>query len=135
MVSELEPGQAEQLVALFAREWWTKDRDLEGVNRMLAGSTEVAGVLDGDELIAFGRAISDGVYRASINDIVVAAHRRRGEGLGAAVDPRAAEAPEGRLERPRRPALPRRHGPFYEALGFRRSDRKIHRMEIGEKIG
>lgn len=129
LVSELEPDHAEQLVELFSHEWWTKGRDLEGIHRMLEGSTEVVGVIDGDELIAFGRSVSDGIYRASINDIVVAEGRRE-EGLGSIVVrellKRPAVAGSSHIDLH---CLPGMIG-YYERLGFTPSDRGIHRMEL-----
>ena len=128
-IDRFDRAQAEQLVELFDREWWTKGRDLAGVERMLAGSSEVVGVLDGEELVAFGRSFSDGVYMASINDIIVAG-QRRGEGLGIAVVE----------ELLRRPAvagaeLVTLHClaemiPYYERLGFSLTDSGLHRMEL-----
>ena len=128
-VDRLGPEHGEQLLALFEREWWTQGRDLEGVERMLAGSAEVVAVLDGDELVAFGRSISDGAYLATINDIVVA-EGRRGEGLGTAVvaelmrRPAVAAAAHVSLH-----CLPELI-PYYERLGFAVADRGHYRMEI-----
>ncbi len=133
-LDRLDRSQAGQLVALFDREWWTTGRDLAGVERMLAGSAEVVGVLDGAELVAFGRSFADGVYMASINDVIVS-ERRRGEGLGTAVVE----------ELLRRPAvagaeLVTLHClaemiPYYERLGFSKTDPRLHRMEIRRRPG
>lgn len=125
----LEPSGFDQLIALFDREWWTKGRDREGVARMLAGSAEVVAVFDGGELVAFGRSVSDGAYLATINDIIVAEHRRE-EGLGTAVV-------EELLRRPALAAVEhislhclRELIPYYERLGFAAADPELFRMEI-----
>lgn len=125
----LEPQHFEQLIALFDREWWTQGRDRDGIARMLAGSAEVVAVLDGEELVGFGRAISDGAYLATINDIVVS-ERRRGEGLGTAVVTELLRRPAvAGAEHVSLHCLPELI-PYYERLGFRRDDRKLQRMEI-----
>jgi len=48
---------------------------------MLAASQAVVSAWDGSELVGFGRATSDGVYRAVLWDVVVAA-KHQGKGLG-----------------------------------------------------
>lgn len=128
-VDRLEPAHLEQLLALFDREWWTQERDLPGIERMLAGSAEVAAVLDGNELVAFGRSISDGAYLATINDIVVA-ESRRGEGLGTAVVAELLRRPAvAGVEHVSLHCLPELI-PYYERLGFTVDDRSLRRMEI-----
>lgn len=128
-VDRLEPAQAEQLVGLFSGEWWTQGRDIEGVMRMLAGSAEVVAALDGDRLVAFGRVVGDGVYRATINDVIIAeSHRDRG--LGTAVVrtllARPAVAASSHVDLHCIPAMIF----FYERLGFKRADPDLRRMEI-----
>ncbi|WP_299246236.1 GNAT family N-acetyltransferase [uncultured Aquimarina sp.] len=60
-----------------------KNRSLEGVEKLLQ-KTEVFVVVrdtDTEQLIGFGRALSDGVYRALLDDIVIeASYRKRGLG-------------------------------------------------------
>ena len=128
-VDRLEPAHLEQLLALFDREWWTQGRDLPGIERMLAGSVEVVAALDGDELVAFGRSISDGAYLATINDVVVA-ESRRGEGLGTAVVAELLRRPAvAGVEHVSLHCLPELI-PYYERLGFTVDDRSLRRMEI-----
>src|SRR5689334_11698323 len=76
--------ERDQLVALFQSGWWTADRTLEEVERMLRGSDVVVGLVDGssDRLVGFARAITDSTFLAVVLDVVVAAHLR-GSGLGA----------------------------------------------------
>ncbi len=124
-----DPAQAEQLLALFDREWWTQGRDLGGIERMLAGSAEVVAAFEGDELVAFGRSISDGAYMATINDIVVAAGWRD-RGLGTAIVTellrRPAVAGVEHVSLHCQPELI----PYYERLGFSIDDRSLCRMEV-----
>ena len=128
-VDRLEPQHLEQLLALFDREWWTQGRDRDGIERMLAGSAEVVAAFDGDELVAFGRSISDGAYLATINDIVIA-EPRRGEGFGTAVVAELLRRPAvAAVEHVSLHCLPELI-PYYERLGFRRDERILQRMEI-----
>ena len=124
-----EPAQVEQLLTLFDREWWTQGRDRAGVERMLAGSAEIVAALDGDELVAFGRAITDGVYLGTLDDIVVASGWRD-RGLGTAVVNELLRRPSvAATERVSLHCLPELI-PYYERLGFSPSDRTLRRMEI-----
>lgn len=70
-----------QLKKLFDQESWSKDRSLASIEALLASLTNFVAAYDGDELIGFGRAISDGHYRALIDDVIVDA-RYQGQGIG-----------------------------------------------------
>ena len=61
--------------------FWAKGRDYKSIRKLLAGSTVVITVWKNNELIGFGRATSDGIYRAVLWDIVVADKLQR-QGLG-----------------------------------------------------
>jgi GNAT superfamily N-acetyltransferase len=68
------------------RQWWSRQRTVEGINTMLAASSAVVGLIDDDDdgdgtLVAFGRALSDGIYRATIYDLMVD-EGYQGSGLG-----------------------------------------------------
>jgi GNAT superfamily N-acetyltransferase len=83
-IAGLSDAQIDELVELFQDLWWTKGRDRAGVERMLAGSLVIGFEDAEDRLAGFARAISDGVYKALILDVVVAP-RHRGSGLGRAL--------------------------------------------------
>ncbi|WP_299213467.1 GNAT family N-acetyltransferase [uncultured Aquimarina sp.] len=72
-----------ELKDLFKQTSWAKNRSLEGVEKLLQ-KTEVFVVVrdtDTEQLIGFGRALSDGIYRALLDDIVIeASYRKRGLG-------------------------------------------------------
>ncbi|WP_018352553.1 GNAT family N-acetyltransferase [Longispora albida] len=70
-----------QLMALYAGEWWSSKRPVEQVRALLAGSDRILALLDQGELVAFCRAITDGVILAVVLDVIVAPSRR-GAGLG-----------------------------------------------------
>ncbi|MEN9223792.1 MAG: GNAT family N-acetyltransferase, partial [Thermostichus sp. BF3_bins_97] len=71
-----------QLIPLFNRNaFWARNRQREQMEQAIAHSHPVVSVWDGARLIGFGRATSDGVYRAVIWDIVVD-HDYRRQGIG-----------------------------------------------------
>ncbi|MEM9213289.1 MAG: GNAT family N-acetyltransferase [Cyanobacteria bacterium P01_F01_bin.150] len=79
---ELRPLELYQLRRLFeVSAFWAKDRRMEDMAVAIANSRPVVTVWDGEQLIGFARATSDGVYRATIWDVVI--HPTyQGEGLG-----------------------------------------------------
>ena len=76
-VRPIPPGS---VLRLFAEVGWWPERTAEDVAAVLASGPAV-GAWEGDELVGFARAISDGRVRAYIEDVVVAgSHRRAGVG-------------------------------------------------------
>jgi ribosomal protein S18 acetylase RimI-like enzyme len=76
------PGQLRQLQQLLdAHSFWASGRSQRELSRMLAGSQAVVSAWQGSRLVGFGRASSDGVFRAVLWDVVVAAELQ-GQGLG-----------------------------------------------------
>ena len=51
---------------------WARNRSTSNLKRMLRGSVAVVSLWDDTKLIGFGRASSDGIYRAVLWDVVVA---------------------------------------------------------------
>jgi predicted N-acetyltransferase YhbS len=96
---------------------------------MLAGSDLVLSATSGAdaELAGFVRAITDGVYRATIFDLIVAP-QWRGHGLGAELIERAHAHPVllgcGRIEL----ICVAEHVPFYERFGYELPDPDRLRM-------
>ena len=79
----LTSSQIDQLVSLYQTEWWTKGRTRTDTEKALQmGGPMFAFVSESDDLVAFARTITDGVYKALIFDIIVKA-TWRGTGLGA----------------------------------------------------
>lgn len=119
VISELDDGHVADLVALYAVQWWSAGRDADGVRRMLAHSPMVIGVVEGDSgrLVAFCRALSDGVYRACIYDVMVD-ETHQNEGLGRLLMDQLTSHPmiKGvqRVELVCYPDI----APFYEKWGF-----------------
>ena len=76
------PGQLQQLQALLdGHSFWAQGRSPQQLRRMLAASQAVVSAWRGDQLVGFGRATSDGVFRAVLWDVVVAGEEQ-GQGLG-----------------------------------------------------
>lgn len=72
------------LFLLFQNEWWTKNRTNDDIQKMLDLSHVAIGLVDSetDELVGFARAITDGMYRAFIFDVIVkGSDRNRGLGF------------------------------------------------------
>jgi GNAT superfamily N-acetyltransferase len=66
---------------LLKQTTWARERPLEGIRKMLDNTPVKLGAWDGDTLIGFVRALSDGMYKAYIDDVVVdEPYRKRGVG-------------------------------------------------------
>jgi ribosomal protein S18 acetylase RimI-like enzyme len=69
-----------QLPALFASADWGHVRTPEGLARVLAAGVAV-GAWDGERLVGYTRALTDGLYRAYVEDVIIATEYR-GRGVG-----------------------------------------------------
>jgi ribosomal protein S18 acetylase RimI-like enzyme len=76
---EVDLEQLQGLLRVGA--FWAKERTLAGLAIAIANSKPVVTVWDGDRLIGHARATGDGIYRATIWDVVIAPEYR-GAGLG-----------------------------------------------------
>ena len=106
-----------QLQALFELgAFWAKDRTVEDLSIAIANSEPVVSVWDGQKLIGFARATSDGIYRANIWDVVIHPDYR-GAGLGRKLVETVLSHP--RMNRVERVYLMTTHQQsFYERIGF-----------------
>tara|TARA_Y100001968_G_C18782192_1_gene447217 strand:- start:1 stop:456 length:456 start_codon:yes stop_codon:yes gene_type:complete len=72
----------QQLKELFDQNtFWATNRSLEKIKLMLKNSTVIVTLWDGKKIIGFGRATSDGAYRAVLWDIIID-KEIQGNGLG-----------------------------------------------------
>ena len=76
---EVDLNQLQELLRLGA--FWAKERTLAGLAIAISNSKPVVTVWNGDRLIGHARATSDGIYRATIWDVVIDP-AYRGAGLG-----------------------------------------------------
>jgi GNAT superfamily N-acetyltransferase len=70
-----------KLQRLYQQVPWARDRTIGKITAMMAGTYLHVSAWYGDELVAFGRALSDGVYRAILEDIIVD-EQYRGRAIG-----------------------------------------------------
>mgnify|MGYP001166744245 FL=1 len=61
--------------------FWAKERAIKDLKKSLANSDVIISIWSGNEIVGFGRALSDGVYRAVLWDIVID-QGHQGQGLG-----------------------------------------------------
>ncbi len=74
-----EPINPEELYQLLQQTDWADTRGPLDIQQMLDHSQITLGVWDEDRLIAFARVITDDLFRAIIDDVVVnSAYRNRG---------------------------------------------------------
>lgn len=106
-----------QLQALFeVGSFWAKERSIEDLSVAIANSSPVVSVWDGERLIGFARAVSDGIYRATVWDVVIHPDYR-GAGLGRKLVETVLSHP--RMNRVERVYLMTTHQQrFYERIGF-----------------
>ena len=83
VIYELTDVQFEDLCELYQGVWWANQRQPDDIKRMLENSSLIIGLQEPNtgQLIAFSRLLSDGVYRATIYDVIVA-EAYRGQGVG-----------------------------------------------------
>jgi ribosomal protein S18 acetylase RimI-like enzyme len=111
----------EQLQALFnAHAFWAKERRIEDLAIAIEHSDPTISMWDGEKLVGFARATSDGIYRAMIWDVVID-ETYRGLGLGRQLVATLVNHPK--LAIVERVYLTTSHQQnFYERLGFVHND-------------
>lgn len=112
--SQIDLNQLQALFKLGA--FWAKERSCEDLSIAIANSEPVITVWDEERLIGFARATSDGIYRATIWDVVIHPDYR-GAGLGRKLVETVLSHP--RMNRVERVYLMTTHQQrFYERIGF-----------------
>ena len=61
--------------------FWAKDRNINDLRKCLANSDVIVSIWNRNEIVGFGRALSDGVYRGVLWDIVID-QNHQGKGYG-----------------------------------------------------
>ncbi len=109
-----------ELQALFQKTaHWAQERRVEDWAIAIANSKPVVTAWDGDRLIGFSRAVSDGIYRATIWDVVIDPDYQ-GAGLGRKLVETALMHPH--VNRVEKVYLVTTHQQsFYERIGFERN--------------
>lgn len=112
--SKIDLSQLQQLFKVTA--FWAQNRSIEDLEIAIANSDPVVTVWDGEKIIGFARATSDGIYRATIWDVVIHPDYR-GAGLGRKLVETVLTHP--RLNRVERVYLMTTHQQsFYQRIGF-----------------
>ena len=97
--------------------FWARGRTKQQLGEMLSNSTVVVSLWDQNQLIGFGRATSDLVFRAVLWDVVIAADRQ-GLGFGKLII--EAILTNKKIKSVERIYLMTTHGSeFYKQLGFK----------------
>ena len=111
------PDQLDQLCALFKlAAFWAKHRHPEEMAQAIAHSNPVVTAWEGNRLIGFTRATSDGIFRATIWDVVIHPEYQ-GAGLGRRLVETLIAHPH--MNRVERTYLMTTHQQrFYERIGF-----------------
>lgn len=104
-----------QLLHLYRQAPWAKHRNLDDTKAMLAGTDVVISAWDGRRLVAFGRVLTDYVYRATIWDVIVD-RDYQGRTIGTEIVRRILNHPT--LQQVELFWLCTRMPGFYERLGF-----------------
>ena len=115
--SKIDLNQLQALFRLGA--FWAQDRKIEDLAIAIANSQPAISVWDDRRLIGFARATSDGIYRATIWDVVIHPDYR-GAGLGRKLVQTVLSHPQ--VCRVERVYLMTTHQQsFYERIGFERN--------------
>ena len=112
--SQIDLYQLQHLFNLSA--FWASGRSIDDLGVAIANSEPVVTVWDGEQLIGFARATSDGIYRATVWDVVIHPEYR-GNGLGNKLVETVLSHPQ--MKRVERVYLMTTHQQcFYERIGF-----------------
>jgi ribosomal protein S18 acetylase RimI-like enzyme len=132
-IREGHPVGAKELKALYEYAPWARGRSEEGIRKMLENTDYHFSAWDGGRLVGFARVLTDGVYRATLWDVVVhPGHQNRG--IGEEMMNRILAHPV--LSRVEKFWLNTRDKfGFYEKFGFVRSDQGMVRENPGKREG
>ena len=61
--------------------FWAKNRTIKDLKKCLANSDVIVSLWVGNEIVGFGRALTDGIYRGVLWDIVID-QNHQGKGFG-----------------------------------------------------
>lgn len=113
--SDVDLYQLQELFNISA--FWAKGRSIEDLGIAVTNSNPVISLWDDTKLIGFARATSDGIYRATIWDVVIHPHYQR-TGLGSKLVETMLSHP--RMRWVERVYLMTTHQQgFYEKIGFK----------------
>ena len=129
---QLRPRGLRQLQQLLdANSFWAQGRNPKSLKQMLHRSQAAVCAWEKGELVGFGRATSDGLFRAVLWDVVVA-ESHQGQGLGRRMVENLVQTPA--LKRVERIYLMTTNSAgFYGQLGFQTVDNQRLMLLNGSK--
>jgi GNAT superfamily N-acetyltransferase len=80
-ISTSKVPESQELLHLFRQASWARHRTISDIKKLLGRMDVCVTITFHGQLIGFGRALSDGICRALLDDIIVDEHHR-GRGLG-----------------------------------------------------
>ena len=81
IIEALDNNLIAQLKKLYDLNHWSQNRSIERIKIALKNSTLTIGIIQNNQLLGFGRLLSDQVFRATIYDIMIQ-NDRQNQGLG-----------------------------------------------------
>ena len=116
---------------LYNSTGWNERRGLtaDQLSEALAASYHLLGAYDGDDLVGFGRLVSDGIYQCFLCDVIVLPEYQ-GRGLGKAIVERLVDVARRRGIAWLQLSCARGKRGFYERLGFAARPDDAPGMEI-----
>lgn len=125
-IEQLDESQLVQVHSLMKNEWWCSDRSLEDVRRVVAGSDLMLACLNHDEeILAFSRVLTDGIFKAVLFDVIVRPDYRD-RGVGKILVEQLVNHPILVSVKSIELYCPDRISGFYKGMGFDVSDSKLH---------
>jgi spermidine synthase len=87
MIKKISAVDRDDFIRLYEEAgWWRKsyEKDVSFIDGLVMGSTCFIGAFEGNTMVGMGRAVSDGVSDAYIQDVVIL-KAYRGKGIGAKI--------------------------------------------------
>ena len=128
IVESLNEDLIDQLVSIYNKTWFTQDRNIEDIKVMLENSYLALGFIDDGKLIGFCRAISDGVYKAFLFDVIVK-DEYQNEGIGSLIIESVLNHKKLIDVKHIELYCPEKITPFYKKLGFETRTSLLMRYE------
>lgn len=124
VVHTLTPAQIQDLEQLYKQGWWSQDRKLDDIQKMLSHSDLFIGLVDTEtqKLIGFARILTDFIYRAVIFDVLIDSFYQK-KGLGKKLMEEMITHPELKSVECFLLFCVPEMLPFYEKIGFHNSEK------------
>jgi len=127
-IEQFDEAQISQIHALMKQEWWCCNRTIDEVKAVITGSDVTLAALDEEhKVVAFARALTDGVFKAVLFDVIVKGEYR-GSNLGKKIIDKLKQHPSLKHVKSLELYCPDRISGFYTKLDFEISESKLHRF-------